>query len=120
MRGEKVVEYLCDIYPNADIYTHVYDESKISKKINSHKVKTTFIGKLPFSRIFYKHYLPLMPLALKLLNLKEYENKRVFLKVCAGNTVPMGGLSLCVDKLMPCVKSLFYGEPCSNIPLIKN
>ena len=28
--GEKVLESLIDIYPNADIYTNVYDKSKIS------------------------------------------------------------------------------------------
>ena len=71
--GEKVVEYLSDIYPDADIYTHVYDHTRISKKINNHEIGTTFINKLPFSRKFYKHYLPLMPLALKLLNLKKYD-----------------------------------------------
>jgi len=71
--GEKVVEYLCDLYPEADIYTHVYDQTKISDKINKHNVNTTFIGKLPLSKKYYKHYLPLMPLALKLLNLKEYD-----------------------------------------------
>mgnify|MGYP001215611990 CR=1 FL=1 len=71
--GEKVVEYLCDLYPEADIYTHVYDQTKISDKINKHNVNTTFIGKLPLSKKYYKHYLPLMPLALKLLNLNEYD-----------------------------------------------
>ena len=71
--GEKVVEYLCDLYPEADIYTHVYDKSKISNKINKHRIKTTFIGSLPFSKRYYKHYLPLMPLALKLLNLEKYD-----------------------------------------------
>jgi len=71
--GEKVVEYLCDLYPKSDIYTHVYDKSKISNKINKHNIKTTFINKLPCSKRYYKHYLPLMPLALKLLNLKEYD-----------------------------------------------
>ena len=71
--GEKVIEYLSDLYPEADIYTHVYDKTKISNQINKHKIKTTFIGKLPLSKKYYKHYLPLMPLALKLLNLKEYD-----------------------------------------------
>jgi len=71
--GEKVVEYLCDLYPNADIYTHVYDKKQISNKINKHRIKTTFINRLPFSKTFYKHYLPLMPLALKLLYLREYD-----------------------------------------------
>jgi len=57
---------------------------------------------------------------LKTLNLKHYENKRVFLKVCAGNDIPLGAFALFANKLIPSVKSLFYGEPCSSIPLIKN
>ena len=71
--GEKVLENLCKIYPNADIYTHVYNKDKISTIINNHTIKTTFIQYLPFSIKFYKLYLPLMPLALKLLNLKKYD-----------------------------------------------
>ena len=30
--GEKVVEALCDMYPDADIFTLVYDESRVSEK----------------------------------------------------------------------------------------
>ncbi len=30
--GEKVIEALCDMYPDADIFTLVYDESRVSKK----------------------------------------------------------------------------------------
>ena len=71
--GEKVLENLCKIYPNADIYTHVYNKNKISTIINSHAIKTTFIQYLPFSIKLYKLYLPLMPIALKLLNLKKYD-----------------------------------------------
>ena len=54
------------------------------------------------------------------LNIKQYENKRVFLKVCVGNKIPIGAFALFADKLFPHVKSLFYGEPCSSVPLIKN
>ena len=46
--GEKVVESLIDLYPNADIYTHVYIPSKISNKIRKQKIFTTVINKLPF------------------------------------------------------------------------
>ena len=53
------------------------------------------------------------------LNLKKFNNKTVFLKVCAGNNYPLGFLSLCLTFLSPHVKSLFYGEPCSSVPLIK-
>jgi len=42
------------------------------------------------------------------------------LKVCVGNKIPIGAFALFADKLFPHVKSLFYGEPCSSVPLIKN
>ena len=58
--------------------------------------------------------------ALDGLKIKKYKHKRVFLKACGQHHVPLGGLSLCVHTLAPHVKSLFYGEPCSSIPLIKN
>ena len=54
------------------------------------------------------------------LEISEYKNKRVFLKICSNNQLPLCAISLCAQKLIPHVKSLFYGEPCSSIPLIKN
>ena len=71
--GEKVLENFCSIYPDADIYTHVYNKRRISSIINNHKIHTTFINYLPFSNKLYKYYLPLMPLALKFLDLKRYD-----------------------------------------------
>lgn len=71
--GEKVLEALCELYPQADIYTHVYDAEHISPIINKHHIKTTFIQSLPNARRWYQNYLPLMPFALWLLNLKKYD-----------------------------------------------
>lgn len=71
--GEKVLEALCEMYPDADIYTHVYDPDNVSEKIRSHNVFTTFISKLPFAKKLYKLYLPLMPVALELLDMTGYD-----------------------------------------------
>jgi glycosyltransferase involved in cell wall biosynthesis len=71
--GEKVVEALCDMFPQADIFTHVYVPEAVSEKIRRHKVTTSFIGRLPYARRFYKHYLPLMPLALEHLDFSGYD-----------------------------------------------
>lgn len=71
--GERVLEQLCDLYPEADIFTHVVDEARISAKIRAHRIKTTFISKLPFARTHYQKYLPLMPRALEQLDLSEYD-----------------------------------------------
>jgi glycosyltransferase involved in cell wall biosynthesis len=71
--GEKVVEALCDLFPAADIFTHVYAPDAVSDTIRRHAVKTSFIASLPRARRLYKNYLPLMPLALELLDLRGYD-----------------------------------------------
>lgn len=71
--GEKVIEQLCKIFPDADVFTHVYDKDAVSKEISSHRVTTSFISKLPAAKKRYKSYLPLMPMALEQLDLRGYD-----------------------------------------------
>lgn len=71
--GERVIEALCRLYPQADIFTHVYDPAAISETINRHRVFTTFISRLPKAKKWYQSYLPLMPLALEQLDLSGYD-----------------------------------------------
>ena len=77
-------------------------------------VKNVFFGsrKECFLILFKKN--------LEKTNLNIYKNKRVFLKGCGDPSLPIGAFSLISDELIPIVKSLFYGEACSNVPLIKN
>jgi len=71
--GEKVIEALCRMFPQADIFTHVLDESTLSDTLKKHTIKTTFISKLPFAKKLYQNYLPLMPRALEGLDLSGYD-----------------------------------------------
>ncbi|MFQ5889924.1 MAG: glycosyltransferase family 4 protein [Gemmatimonadota bacterium] len=71
--GERVLESLCEIFPEADIFTHVYDPEAVSETIRRHRVRTTFIGRLPNAVRRYRKYLPLMPLALEQLDLRAYD-----------------------------------------------
>ena len=71
--GEKVVEKLCELFPECDIYTHVLDKSSLPGSLLGYKIKTSFINKLPFSKYIYKYYLPLMPLALEQFDLQQYD-----------------------------------------------
>jgi glycosyltransferase involved in cell wall biosynthesis len=71
--GEKVVENLSRIYPDADIFTHVYNPEGVSEYLNSRKIITSFIDKLPQARRRYQSYLPFMPLALEQLDLRNYD-----------------------------------------------
>lgn len=71
--GERVLEEMCELYPQADIFTHVVDPNRISAKLASHKITTTFISRLPMARKLYKAYLPFTPLALEALDLRGYD-----------------------------------------------
>ena len=71
--GEKVLEELCLLYPQADIFTHVHLPARTSATINAHTIKTTYIARLPFASKLYQKYLPLMPSALEELDLTGYD-----------------------------------------------
>ena len=71
--GEKVLQALCELFPNADIYTHVHDPLATGRTFENHQIRTTFIQKLPGARRFYQNYLPLMPIALDQLDLSGYD-----------------------------------------------
>jgi glycosyltransferase involved in cell wall biosynthesis len=68
-----VVEALCEMFPQADIFTHVYVPDAVSETIRGHRVTTSFINALPAAARLYKRYLPLMPLALEQLDLRGYD-----------------------------------------------
>jgi glycosyltransferase involved in cell wall biosynthesis len=71
--GEKMLEALLEMFPDADIYTHVYNPNAVSALIRSHRVFTSGINHLPFAKKFYQLYMPLMPRALIDFNLLRYD-----------------------------------------------
>ena len=71
--GEKVVENLCRLFPEADIFTHVYAPDRVSEEIRRHRVIPSFINALPRAKTMYQRYLPLMPLALEQFDLRGYD-----------------------------------------------
>jgi len=68
--GEKVVEALCNLLPDADIFTLFYDPDRVSSVIRSHRVQASFLQ--PF-RKHYRSLLPLMPMALESFDLRGYD-----------------------------------------------
>jgi glycosyltransferase involved in cell wall biosynthesis len=71
--GEKMLEALLEVFPDADVFTHVYDPSALSPLINSHHIYTSRINRLPFAKKLYQFYMPLMPNALMDFNLQGYD-----------------------------------------------
>jgi glycosyltransferase involved in cell wall biosynthesis len=70
--GEKVLEVLCDLFPDADIFTLVIDREQISEKILRHRIHTSFLQKIG-GRKYYRKMLPLMPFALEAFDLTQYD-----------------------------------------------
>jgi len=68
--GEAVVEALCRLLPEADLFTLFYDPERVSPLIRSHKVTASFLNPL---RRHYRSLLPLMPLALEHFDLRGYD-----------------------------------------------
>ena len=67
--GEKVVEGLCKLFPDADIFTLFYNPEATSPLIRSHRIHASFLN--PLQR-FHRYMLPLTPIALESLDLRGY------------------------------------------------
>lgn len=53
------------------------------------------------------------------INEEEYKDKRVVVKGCGDIEIPSSAYLMISQKLIPVVKSLMYGEPCSTVPVYK-
>jgi len=71
--GERVVEALCRLFPQADIFTLLCDPGALSPVLQEHRVTTSFLQNLPGSRRWHRHLLPLMPLAVEQFDLRDYD-----------------------------------------------
>jgi len=71
--GEKVIEAFLEMFPDADIYTHVYNPKAVSAVIKEKNIFTSRINRLPFAKKLYKLYMPLMPSALMDFDLQGYD-----------------------------------------------
>lgn len=72
--AERVVKKLAEMYPDAPIYTLLFDEDKCGRDFSAGRVRASFLQKLPkFMRKRYRWLLTLMPYAIESMNLSEYD-----------------------------------------------
>ena len=62
--GEKCLEVICELFPEADLFTLIHEKGKLSHVIESMKIKTSFIQNLPFALKKYRYFLPIFPFAI--------------------------------------------------------
>lgn len=71
--GEKCLEEIIKLFPEADLFTLIHTKGKLSPQIERMNIETSFIQRLPFSEKHYRYYLPFFPLAIESFDLREYQ-----------------------------------------------
>jgi glycosyltransferase involved in cell wall biosynthesis len=102
--GEKVLEVLNEVWPQASIYTSVYDVDRMSRselRVPSGLIHTSFAQYFPFRNQLRKHYFFVYPLAFRKLRI----DTDVILSSCSYASKfiskPKGGLHICYLHSVP-------------------
>lgn len=66
--GERVLEVLCEVFPQAELHTLLHVPGSVSPTIERRRVQTSFLQQIPGIGRLYRHLLPLYPLAIERLD----------------------------------------------------
>ena len=74
LRGaERVFLTMCDIWPEADLYTAVYDEDGTEGRFAGREVRTSFLQRLRPNARTFRTLLPLYPAAIESFDFSDYD-----------------------------------------------
>lgn len=71
--GEKCLEVLCRAFPRATLYTLIHRRGSTSPAIESMAIRTSPLQRVPGVFRYYRHMLPLMPMAAGLWRIKNVD-----------------------------------------------
>ena len=71
--GEKVLEVLCERYPDADLFTLLHVRGSVSKAIERLPIHTSVLQRLPGIRRYYRACLPLFPTLVEQFDLAGFD-----------------------------------------------
>ncbi|TSD02141.1 MAG: group 1 glycosyl transferase [Parcubacteria group bacterium Athens0714_26] len=71
--AEKVLEAFTEIFPDAPIYTLIYNQKIIDKYFPGKKIRASFLQKVPFSGSYHRFFPPLMPMAIEKFDLSDFD-----------------------------------------------
>lgn len=94
--AERVLEKLHQLYPDAPIYTSIYDAETLPASYRTWDIRTSFMQRLPGVMRHHQSYLPFYPMAFEGFDLREYDvvlsNSSAW---CKGVITPPTTLHLC-------------------------
>jgi glycosyltransferase involved in cell wall biosynthesis len=88
--GEKVLECLCRLFPSADVLTLVHVRGSVSAAIESHRIRTSPVQRLPRAAAAYRYYLPLFPSVIETFDLDDVDLVISTSHCAAKSVVPTG------------------------------
>lgn len=71
--AEKILEALAEMFPNAPIYTLMYNDKLVEKNFPGRKIEASIIHKMPLGRRRYRWFMPFMPMAIEFFDLSGYD-----------------------------------------------
>jgi glycosyltransferase involved in cell wall biosynthesis len=71
--GERCLEVLCELFPEADLFTLLHVPGRVSPAIERRRIVTSFVQRLPGAARRYRLYLPLFPAAVERFDLRGYD-----------------------------------------------
>ncbi len=71
--AERVVMAFHEIFPDAPIYTSIYDPKRVDPAFQKMDIRTTFMQKFPMVTKHHQPYLPFYPFAMESLDLRAYD-----------------------------------------------
>jgi len=71
--AERVLLALMELFPNAPVFTLLYDKERLRIPIDESRLRTSFLQNIPGSRKHYRYFPLLMPLAIEQFDLKKYD-----------------------------------------------
>jgi glycosyltransferase involved in cell wall biosynthesis len=86
--GERVLERLCALFPGAPIHTLLWNPGSVSRLIESHPIRVSFVQRLPCASRLYRWYLPLFPRAIAGFELRDVDAV-VSSSHCAAKAIPV-------------------------------
>jgi len=69
--GEKVLDALAELYPEATLYTLFFDRKKISPNLARLKIRASFLQYLPGIKSYYRWLLPILPWVIRSMKVEE-------------------------------------------------
>lgn len=112
-----------DTLPYQDAFVYIYNSADAIVPLWSYFLLTARLNSVAQRVVFGDEQTLLMLLIhdeMEAYDFSEVAGKRVLVKGCSDIKIPENAYVELVSRLQPFVKSLMFGEACSNVPILKN